>query len=391
MTRRLPLLSLLVVAALASTAVPAAAIPASVTLQVADGSLTYGETFQLSGTVSPAEPGVTVEIVDAAETVLTSAAADATTGAYSATLPATASVTVHARIQGAPAVFSSDVPLTVATAVTSALRDVRLFDMATVSGTVQPVHEGSVTVTLYRGSTVAEQRAVPLSGGAFETKVRIEKPGTYRAVVDIPADADHAAGSGTTADKETPLPKLRTGSKGIHVLLLEKRLRALGYYLPGADRRYDSRTGDIVVAWHKVQGRARTRTITAADWRRLADPRIPKPRSKSPRFHIEVDQTKQALYVVKGGVIRWILPASTGGPGVGTTYDGTYRFWLRFPGYSPKRLYYPSFFHEGRAIHGWPDVPPTAASHGCVRIPMWAAVWMYEQLSVGGVIKIYHS
>ncbi len=387
------MLSALVAAALAITAAPALAVLTNVTLQVADATQTYGESFQLAGTVTSPEPGVTVEILNAADlSVLTTAPADASTGAYSATLPAQSNVTVRARVQSTPAVVSGDVLLTVAIAVTAALKDVRVFDLATVTGSVQPPHEGTVTMTLYRGTGAVETRSLPLSGGAFETQIRIEQPGSYRAVIEAPADADHAAGSGTTALKETPTPRLGVGSKSVHVLLLEKRLRALGYYLPSADKRYDSRTGDIVVAFHKVQGRSRTRTITASDWRRLADPKIPKPRSKTPRFHVEVDQSKQVLYVVRGGKVVRILPASTGGPGVGVTYDGSYRFWLKLPGYSPKHgLYYSSFFHEGRAIHGWPDVPPTAASHGCVRIPMWAAVWMFKQLGVGNTIKIYHS
>ena len=41
--------------------------------------------------------------------------------------------------------------------VSAALKDVRVFDLATVTGSVQPVHEGTVTMTLYRGADVAAQ------------------------------------------------------------------------------------------------------------------------------------------------------------------------------------------------------------------------------------------
>jgi N-acetylmuramoyl-L-alanine amidase len=108
-------------------------------------------------------------------------------------------------------------------------------------------------------------------------------------------------------------------------------------------------------------------------------------------MHIEVDQTRQVLYVVRDGRIAHIVHVSTGGPGIGTTRDGVWRVWLKFAGYSPKGLFMPAFFDGGRAIHGWPEVPPTPASHGCVRVPNWIAPWIYGQISVGSQVRVYHS
>jgi N-acetylmuramoyl-L-alanine amidase len=62
----------------------------------------------------------------------------------------------------------------------------------------------------------------------------------------------------------------------------------------------------------------------------------------------------------------------------------------KLEGYSPGRLYYPSYFDGLRAIHGWPDVPPSPRSHGCARVPMWAAKWIYRQVSLGTQVRIYH-
>ena len=40
-------------------------------------------------------------------------------------------------------------------------------------------------------------------------------------------------------------------------------------------------------------------------------------------------------------------------------------------------LYYPVYFMVGTAIHGSESVPAKPASHGCVRIPMFAAKQFY--------------
>ena len=43
-----------------------------------------------------------------------------------------------------------------------------------------------------------------------------------------------------------------------------------------------------------------------------------------------------------------------------------------------------------RAIHGWTDVPTYAASHGCVRIPYWITLWMFDQDPIGTPVYVYH-
>jgi hypothetical protein len=61
----------------------------------------------------------------------------------------------------------------------------------------------------------------------------------------------------------------------------------------------------------------------------------------------------------------------------GLTRDGAFRVSAKTAGFSPNRLYYPSYFDQYRALHGWTEVPTYAASHGCVRIPYWNAQWVY--------------
>ena len=48
-----------------------------------------------------------------------------------------------------------------------------------------------------------------------------------------------------------------------------------------------------------------------------------------------------------------------------------------------------TFVGDRFAIHGFPSVPPYPASHGCVRVPIWAADWLYQRSPVGEAVLVY--
>jgi lipoprotein-anchoring transpeptidase ErfK/SrfK len=83
-----------------------------------------------------------------------------------------------------------------------------------------------------------------------------------------------------------------------------------------------------------------------------------------------------------------IVHVSTGAGGA--TRDGVFNVHRKIAGYSPGRLYYPSYFDGNRAVHGWPEVPPTPASHGCVRVPYWVAKWIHGIMHYGMQVRVYH-
>jgi peptidoglycan hydrolase-like protein with peptidoglycan-binding domain len=216
----------------------------------------------------------------------------------------------------------------------------------------------------------------------------VRRPGSYRARAAFD-DAERLRGTDATARRHPRLPALEAGAHGLFVRLLEQRLRRLHYHLTGVNGGYDYRTTDAVRAFNKVQGRARVGSVMSGTWRSLAQPRRPRPRSRRRGFHIEIDQSKQVLYTVRAGKIAGILHTSTGRGGI--TRDGVWHVFRKVDGYSPGRLYYPSYFDGLRAIHGWPDVPTSAASHGCARVPMWAAQWIFKRAANGTEVRIYHS
>jgi lipoprotein-anchoring transpeptidase ErfK/SrfK len=78
--------------------------------------------------------------------------------------------------------------------------------------------------------------------------------------------------------------------------------------------------------------------------------------------------------------------------GVAYTPRGRFRIYAKVSGWrkSPLGLlYYPNYFSDGLAIHGNPSVPHSPQSHGCIRIPMSAAVEMSRELTVGTIVLIY--
>lgn len=364
----------------------AAAQETTVTLEASAATIVYGDPVTLSGAISPAAGGETVEIRDDADAVLETVTTDAD-GTFSVKLALDRTTRMRA-VWGD--VVSDPVTVKVRAIVTARMGAVRLFDTVLVRGTVAPaVTGGTVDVTLLRsGKRVETKQARIGSAGGFSVRFRVMHPGTYRSRA-VFADADHLRGVATTGSDTTPLPRLRSGSRGVFVRLLEARLRELHYRIVGIDQTFDHRTGDAVVAFRKVQGMAREFTVTEGVWRRLAGPRIPRPRLDMRRFHIEVDQTRQVLYTVVNRKVTNVIHVSTGAGGA--TRDGRFRVYRKVAGYSPNRLYYPSYFDGLRAIHGWTEVPTYPASHGCVRVPYWHAKWIYRLADIGTRVAVYHS
>lgn len=74
------------------------------------------------------------------------------------------------------------------------------------------------------------------------------------------------------------------------------------------------------------------------------------------------------------------------------THHSSTRNFLLFKGWrkSPLGLLsYPNYTYNGVAIHGNPAVPAQPASHGCIRIPMFAAKAFSEMAKVGTVVIVY--
>ncbi|HEX6043236.1 MAG TPA: L,D-transpeptidase [Pyrinomonadaceae bacterium] len=169
----------------------------------------------------------------------------------------------------------------------------------------------------------------------------------------------------------------------------EARLKELGYPSLTLFQKWEDR---------KVTGR-----LNREEFEAIMNAEAPQPRDPG-YVHVEIDVDRQMLLVFdEDGAVRKILPVSTGSNrqynekgmrGLAYTPRGRFRIYGKIDGWrkSPLGLlYYPNYFSDGLAIHGNPEVPTTPQSHGCVRIPMSAAVEMSKLLPVGTIVLIYDS
>ena len=174
----------------------------------------------------------------------------------------------------------------------------------------------------------------------------------------------------------------------------EQRLADLGYGTGRVDR-------NALIAFQKWEGRKVTGRLTRDDYEAIMNAEAP--RAKDPGYrHVEVDIDRQVLLMTDDdGVVYRVLPVSSGsdkqyrekgGSGLAYTPRGRFKINAKIAGWrkSPLGLlYYPSYFSGGVAIHGNPSVPHQPESHGCVRIPMSAALDVYKQLPMGTIVLIY--
>lgn len=361
--------------------------PVGVTLSAAPLVVRAGNATHLTGQIDPAAEGETVEVVDAATDEVLDSDLTAADGTFALDYEPLRTIALVARWATLP---SDPVTVEVDSRVRASLSNVLLFGKARAAGRVQPALPGAkVKVILRRGSKTVVSRMVAVGGdGRFATRFRIRRPGRHRVIARY-QHPDLLFGSDASRWKRPPLPSLGPGSRGTTVKLLERRLRSLKYYLTGLNSRFDYRTGDAVLAFHKVHGMSRIRRVTRDTWKRLAAPRRPRPQARHPRFHVEVDLSRQVLLVVRRGKVSEIIHTSTGRY-PGWTRVGVFRVHRKIAGYSPGRLYYPSYFDGNRAVHGWPDVPTYPASHGCARVPYWTAIHLHRIMGHGTVVRVYH-
>jgi hypothetical protein len=245
----------------------------------------------------------------------------------------------------------------------------------------RPRMNATVHVTVLRGG-----REVARVSGALGRRFAIPTPGTGRFLARI-----DVAGRTVTVPLRAGARTLAVGSTGPDVLALRARLAQLHVHVPGPSTTFGYELYDSVIAFQKARGLDRTGTVDEATWRALSVDAVPVPRYRGKGLHIEVSKSRQILMVVRDGQTVWYLPVSSGAGGI--TPVGNYRIlwkalatttWL-----GPAILYRTMTFHTHYAIHGFPSVPTYPASHGCVRIPIWLADWLYQQSTVGEPVYVY--
>ena len=223
------------------------------------------------------------------------------------------------------------------------------------------------------------------------------------AGVDPSAPATPVATPSASAEVASPAPAAsRKPSSSYDVAAAQRVLTDGGYYVGALDGRPGPALRSAVMAFQKVNGLGADGAVGPATLKALAAPRKPVLKGSSPSNRVEIDLTKQVLYVVKGGAISRIMPVSSGN---GATYfqkDGSKARALTPVGYYTIQrrivgerkadlgtLYDPQYFYGGWAIHGSNSVPAGPASHGCVRVTRTDAKTLLSSLSNGMTVYLY--
>ena len=186
------------------------------------------------------------------------------------------------------------------------------------------------------------------------------------------------------------------------LLEAEQILSGLGYWVLTVDGKADASTRHAITAFQKVERLKRTGTLNGGVLEKLRFASRPAARFNTGHAHVEIDITRQVLFLTDAlGMVVRILPVSTGNEKryfdqgkwqIAHTPRGAFKIKSKINSvrHAPLGdLYYPNYFHGGVAIHGSLSIPPTPASHGCVRIPRYADKAFSGLVWVGMEVFVY--
>jgi len=385
--RRLLLVPVALALVLAGPLTAAHARPAAPTvgLKASPTTVLYGRSVTFSGKIRPPSGGQAVDILDENGHTLASTTTNAD-GTYKVSAKPHHNLTAHADWAGTS---SSPVRVHVRPRLGAQRSPIRLFDTTTVTGRIVPSWAGrSVNVMVAQGGHTYDHVVAKIgNAGHFTAQVPIDHLGSQQIVVAF--HGKNFARASWRSNPGTPsTPGLGQGSHGAFVEALQRRLIQLHYHTAGVNGDFDYRLADAVMAFHKVQGMSRTTYVDDATWKALTAPRTLVKHVTTVKPHWEVNLTKQVAFYLVDNKVDQIFHISSGKPST-PTRPGQFRVYQKQPGYNQKMMYYSSFFDGNRGLHGYSSVPSYAASHGCVRMPIWSAKWVYNHAPYGIMVDIY--
>jgi hypothetical protein len=180
----------------------------------------------------------------------------------------------------------------------------------------------------------------------------------------------------------------------------EQRLSDLGYWTGPVDGVFDEATRSALTAFQKWEGRSITAKLTAQEIEAIHSATAPTLRDFGYE-QVEVDVDRQVLMLASEERRVRVLPVSTGSDrpfmdqrqmSVAYTPRGRFVVYDKTFGWENGDLgsvYFANYISGGVAIHGYFTVPTKPASHGCIRIPMFAAREVSKLLPIGTIVLIY--
>ena len=187
-----------------------------------------------------------------------------------------------------------------------------------------------------------------------------------------------------------PQPRLKPPSAATRKL--QERLAGLSFLPPDdVDGRQGPETTFAVTGFQKWAGLGRDGVAGPATMQRLSTAVRPTPIIAGSGQRIEVLLDRQLALLEQGSRVMLTIPVSTG-KGVNATPPGSFSvFRKEVKSWSyPFQIWLPwaSYFNGGIAFHEYPDVPTSAASHGCVRIPQYWSQRLYRFARIGTPVRV---
>jgi hypothetical protein len=208
-----------------------------------------------------------------------------------------------------------------------------------------------------------------------------------------------------------PLTAVGRGTPREVISAIQERLDALGFWVPDYDGSFGPVTSQAVLAFQKYLGLPLSGQVDDLTALALNMDGLRAAGQSTSGDRMEVDLSKQLLYLIRGGKTVSTVNTSTGSgafydepnqkdggriAGTAITPVGHFRVFREFSdGWEPGQLgdlYRPKYFTGGVAVHGAPRIPSVPASHGCVRVtttfmdfvwannlmPMGSEVWTHK-------------
>ena len=251
----------------------------------------------------------------------------------------------------------------------------------------------------------------------------------YSGTVPIPTPTPAPTPTPTPVPTPTPAPtptpdlsyqgKLKNGSTGPRVRLLQERLDALGFFEGDITNGFYARTTAAVKAFQKHNGLKVDGVVGEETWTALfSDQAVPASATAVPPtpvpYFIEVDVTNQLTKVYTRDendeftVLYRVFLCSTGTTGYPSTlgrFTLTDRraLWAQFPKWGNGTAQYWTQINESIAFHSviYEDYDPNKlkvssfnalgkrASHGCIRLTLPDAKWIYNNCGAGVEVWIH--
>jgi lipoprotein-anchoring transpeptidase ErfK/SrfK len=247
------------------------------------------------------------------------------------------------------------------------------------------------------------------AGGDDAAKLEAASATTVTAFAPLPQDTSTSTSTSTSTTEEPTTSTTAAAVKSVsaaipQVKALQERLAELGYDVGTPDGKWGAQTSYALMAFQKVEGLSRDGQDGPQTQAALATATKPGPMVPGGApTRIEIDVDRQVLFHWVNGSLARILPVSTGNNeaycvdgecSVAVTPGGNFRIGRKAVGLEVAplgELWWPMYFNGGIAIHGSPSVPAYPASHGCIRIPMYAAPTFYNQVAPGTRVHVLNS